>query len=426
MSFKDFQKAPNRLTPGDVGFLLLIAIIGTLMLAALAVGNYYLANILPDGGEFYLLRGGGRSFLFDHIAPYSGVVPARVQEQVYGRAALSGEDVYILDVPFYLLPIFFPLALFPDALMARAFWMVFSEIALVGFIYFSFQSLDRRVPAFFAILISVACLGSFYAYQAFFEGSSAFLIGLACTGILFSLQKGFDELAGALMVISSFQWEMSGLFLLLIVFRIVWERRWRVFTGAVMLAFILFVISFFLYPGWVIPFLRASWNSVKVGYGFASHEILGQLWPEFGSTLGWIITAVLVVLLGYEWAGARSAKFHRFVWVLCLTLAAVPLLGFRMEMDQLLLLTVPVMLICVVSRERWGKLGNGVAVLLLLFFIGVPWFIFTRGAPLEIGLPDDETLFLFWPVFTFIGLYWVRWWTIRPPRTWLDQVGKVK
>jgi len=67
-----------------------------------------------------------------------------------------------------------------------------------------------------------------------------------------------------------------------------------------------------------------------------------------------------------------------------------------------------------------AKLGNGLAFLLLIFFFGLPWMLFTRGAPPGIGLQDDELLFLIWPVFTVIGLYWVRWWMIRPPRTWAD------
>ena len=426
MSFKEFQKAPNRLTFRDSGFLLLTAIIIIFLLVVLAVGNYYLANILPDGGEFYLLRAGGRAFLFDRIEPYSGELPARVQEQVYGRAALPGEDIYILETPFHLLLAFFPLALFPDPLMARAFWMTLTEIALAGFILFSFRLLDRRISIIFTILISISCFASFYAYQVILEGSSAILLGLSCVGILLSLRIGLDELTGALMVFSSFQWEVGGPFLLFIILWVIWERRWRVFYGAVMLAFILFVISFFLYPSWVIPFLRATWNSIQAGYGFSVHEILGQIWPEFGRTLGWVLTAVLVVLLGYEWAGVRRANFHRFVWASCLTLAGTPLLGVRVEMDQLVLLTLPVMLIILVSRERWRKLGNGIAFLLLLFYFGTPWLKYTQGALLGIGLPDDDSLFLFWPLFAVIGLYWVRWWTIRPPRTWLDQVGKMK
>ena len=188
MSFQDFQKAPNRLTARDIGFLALAAVIVILALFALAVGNYYLAELLPDGGEFYLLRAGGRAFLFDQIEPYSGVVPARVQEQVYGRSALPGEDVYILDIPFHLLIVFFPLALFPDALMARAFWMALLEIAMFGLIFFGFRVLDRQTPRLFGVLIFIACLASFYTYHSFLDGSSAVLLGLGYVGILLSLR----------------------------------------------------------------------------------------------------------------------------------------------------------------------------------------------------------------------------------------------
>ena len=426
MSFQDFQKAPNRLTSRDIGFLALATILVVIALYGLGTLNIYLADLLPDGGEFYLLRTGGRSYLFDRIEPYSANVPARVQGQVYGRSALPGEDVYILDIPFHLLILFFPLALFPDALMARAFWVALLEIAMFGLIFLDLRLLDRQTPRVFGVLIFAAFFTSFYAYSSFIESSLTVLLGLAYAGILLSLRSGLDELAGGLIVLSSFQWEVGGPFLLFIVVWVIWEQRWRVFIGAAMLAFILLIISFFLYPGWVLPFLRAVWNSIRAGYGFSTHEILGQIWPDFGSTLGWALTAVLIVLLGYEWAGARRANPHRFIWAICLTLATTPLLGVRVEMDQLVLLTLPVMLIILVSRERWRKLGNGIAFSLLLFFVGTPWLLFIQGAPEKIGLSTDEALFLFWPLFAVIGLYWVRWWMIRPPRTWLDQVGHVK
>ena len=423
MSFQDFQKAPNKLTSRDIGFLILIGFLVILVGLALALANYYLAGILPDGGEFHLLRIGGRSFLFDRVEPYSGVIPAHVQEQVYGRSALPGEDVYILDIPFHLLMIFFPLALFPDVLTARAFWMALSQLALFGLIFIGFRLLDRKIPRFFGALIFIACFSSFYAYRSFLEGSATILLILAYVGILLSLHAGLDELTGALIVLSSFQWELGGPFLLFIVLWVFWERRWRVFIGGGMLGFILLAISFFLYPGWMLPFLRAVWNSLRAGFGFSLHEILGQLWPDFGNTFGWLLTAILVVLLGYEWRGTRGANTQRFIWTVCVTLAITPLLGMRVEMDQLVPLLLPVMLIVVISRERWRKLGYGIALLLMLFFFGVPWLLITQGVPQGISLPVDEILFLFWPLFALIGLYWMRWWMIRPPRTWLDQVG---
>jgi len=420
MSFQDFQKAPNRLSLREIGFLVLAGSIILLVLYGLGIGNYYLANILPDGGEFYLLRVAGRAFMFDQTEPYSGAVPARVQERVYDAPAVSGEDLYILDIPFHLLLLFFPLGLFPDPLIARAFWMALSEIALAGLIYLSLRLLDRRIPVLFIVLLSIAGFASFYAYWSILEGSLAILLGLSYAGIFLSLRSGLDELTGALMVISAIQWEIGGLFLLFVFLWVIWERRWRVLTGAGMLAFVLLVISFFLYPNWVFPFLRAAWNSLRVGFGFSQHEILGRLWPEYGSTLGWVLTAILIFTIGYEWRAARG-DFNRFVWANCLTLTAMPLLGQNVEMDQLVPLTLPVLMVILISRERWRKLGNGIAILLTLFFFGVPWLLFTQGAPQSIRLQTQEALFLFWPLFALLGLYWIRWWMIRPPRTWLDR-----
>ncbi len=424
MSFQDFQKAPNKLTSREIVLLILTGSFAIIVLYVLVASNYYLTNFLPDGGEFYLLRTSGRSFLFDHIEPYSANVPERVQEQVYGHPAVKGEDLYILDIPFHLLILYFPLAVFPDVSMTRAFWMAFVELALLGSIYLNFRLVDRRIPYFFIILISLASFASFYAYSSFLEGSPTLLLGFAYVGILLSLRAGLDEVAGALMAFSAFQWEIGGLFLLFVVLWVFWEKRWRVFAGAGMLAFVLLAFSFLLYPGWFMPFLRASWNSFRVGFGYSIHDILIQLWPQFGSLFGWTLTATLIVTLGYEWRATRGASFNRFIWVACFTLAAAPLLGYPVEMDQLVLLTLPIMLIIVFSRERWLKLGNGIAFLVLLFFFGVPWLLFIRGVPQGFGLQADEFLFLFWPVFAVIGLYWVRWWVIRPPRTWLDSIQR--
>ena len=421
MSFKDFQKAPNRLTSREIGFLLLAGIIVALVLYGLAVGNYRLANFLQGGGEFYLLRTSGQSFLFDQIEPYSGIVPARVQDQVYGGPAVAGEKLYILDIPFHLLILIFPLAVIPDVLIARAFWLALTEVALAGFIYIGFRIIDKRLPVFFYILIAIAGFFSFYTYRAMVEGSLSILLGLMYVGILLSLRTGLDELSGALMVLSAFQWEMGGPFLLLITFWIFWEKRRRVFFGAGMLAFILLAFSFFLYPGWLLPFLRAAWSSFKVGYGYSLHDILGQIWPQFGSTLSWVITAILVFALGYEWYETRRANLNRLTWTAAFTLAATPFLGFHVELEQLVPLILPLMLIIIISRERWQKLGNGIALLQLAIYFGVPWLLFTQGLPQRIGIGVNDLIFLLWPSLAILGMYWIRWWTIRPPRTWLDR-----
>jgi hypothetical protein len=284
----------------------------------------------------------------------------------------------------------------------------------------------KRLPFVIGALFFISGFTSFYAYISLLEGSPVILLGLFYLGILLSLRAGLDELAGALFLLSGFYLEVGAPFLLLVALWVFWERRWRVFSGTAMLGVILFTLAFFLYPGWLMPFLRAAWNSFRIGFGFTTREIFHQLWPGFGNTLSWVLTAILIVSLGYEWSGTRGANFRRFLWTAFLTLAATPLLGLPIQMDQLVVLTMPLILVIVISRERWRKWGNVIALALLILFFGLPWFLFVQGVPQGNSLSLDEWLFLFWPASAVIGLYWIRWWMIRPPRTWFDTATQLE
>ncbi len=421
MSFQEFQKTSRNLTPQEWRFLFLagLALIG--LLALLAYANLSLARMLPDGGEFYLLRMGGRAFLFERTEPYSAGVPAAVQAQVYGRMARAGEEVYILDIPFHLMAVFFPLALFRDEVAARAFWMVLTEAALLAFLVLIFRLLESRPPRYFTVLAFLSCFSSYYAWQAFLEGSTAILLAVAYVGLLWALRVQWDELAGALLVLTAFQWEMGGPFWLFIFLSVFWARRWRVLSGMGMLLFVLLAVSFLLYSDWPLPFLRAAWNSLRADFGYSTRALFGRFWPDHGNTLAWTLTAVLVIALGYEWSRSRGADFRRFVWTAAVTLAVTPLLGFRSELDHLVVLSFPVILFLVTVRERWRRIGNGLALALLAAFVGLPWLFFFGLLSLP-RLIAQESLYLFLPLFTLSGLYWMRWWILRPPRTWLEHV----
>jgi len=39
-------------------------------------------------------------------------------------------------------------------------------------------------------------------------------------------------------------------------------------------------------------------------------------------------------------------------------------------------------------------------------------------------LPADGLTFLLPSVLIILGLYWIRWTLVRPPRTWLDEVKR--
>ena len=415
-----FQPPSKSLTPRDYQFITLVVVLLILVSTALV----YLNLTLKGGGDFYVHWVGARVFRVDHFDPYSAEVPIRVQQLVYGRPAAAGEEPYILDTPFHILLLYFPISLLSDPQLARALYTLILELALFALAIISLRLTEWEMPILFGILFVVLAILNFYSIQAIIEANPVVLLGLIYASILIALRAELDEVAGALIAFSFYYWEVGAPFLILVVLRMYYEKRNRVFAGFFMVTVVLLFLSFMSYPDWLLPFVRATINNLKIDFGFNVYSVFIRIWPSFGKTLAWIFIAIVVIALGYEWSAARSSDFRRFYWASCLSIAAAPLLGFRTEMEHLSVLIIPLALIFAIVYDRWYKIGNSLTLLLMLLVLTVPWALSLFVVPRFGGIAQD-VLFLFYPLFTFIGLYWIRWWAIRPPRILSDLASRL-
>ena len=55
-------------------------------------------------------------------------------------------------------------------------------------------------------------------------------------------------------------------------------------------------------------------------------------------------------------------------------------------------------------------------------FFALPLFL--RWPTIASRVPADGLAFLLPPALTLLGLYWVRWYVVRSPRTWLDEARR--
>jgi hypothetical protein len=406
-----FRPPSRSLTSRDYQFIALAVIVFFAICYGLVKANL----TLKGGGDFYVHWVGARSFLFDKIDPYSGEVPARVQQLVYEDSLKAGDEPYILDTPFQLLLPYYPFSLLSDPILARAIFTLFLELALFVLAVLSLRLTEWDAPLIFSALFVFLAVLNLYAFHAIQEASPILILGLLYAGILFTLRLGLDEIAGALMAFSLYYWEVGAPFLFLVFLRIYYEKRTRVFAGFFMLSFILFFVSFLTYPNWIIPFLRATANNLRVDFGYNIHDVFARLWPAQGRLFAWVFITILVAALGFEWSSARGGDDRHFYWAACLSLAAAPLLGFRTEMEHLSVLVIPLALVFAVVYDRWRRIGSGLTLFLMLAVFAVPWILFLYGIN-RFGAIANDLVFLFLPLSTIIGLYWIRWWAIRPPR----------
>lgn len=428
----EFRRKP-RLTPREISLLSLIGFVAVIVISVLVGVNIGLSRSVGGGGGFYSPWEGARMFLFSHVNPYNLDVALQSQQLAYAQAASASQNPYDLTVPFFLLPLYFPFAFISDTLFAlfpsrfvvdptvvRGLWMFLNEGALLGTAFLVLRLIEWSPRRIFLAAFFLLGIFSFYSISALLDGAPVILLGLLYMGILYALQTEQDELAGALLVLAFFRWEVGLLFFIYVVWRVYYEKRSRVFYGFGMLMFILLIASFLMNPGWVIPFLQSCLTDLRAAYGFTSSAVLFRFWPSFDPRLTWIIPVGLLLLLGFEWYASRGRDSRHFIWTACLTLAVTPLIGLRTELVNLVVLFPALALIFVTVVERW-RYGYGVAGLLYLIVLLFPWGFLIRSVIFQSQFYLD-LLYLFYPLFTLLGLYWTRWWFIRPPRTWLDEV----
>ena len=110
------------------------------------------------------------------------------------------------------------------------------------------------------------------------------------------------------------------------------------------------------------------------------------------------------------------------VWTASLSLAATPLIGLAIFPPNHTVLLLPFVLILALVWERWRRRRAWLSVLILLLALAIPFGLYLRSVYIYDPLVNDLIAVLP-PIAAIIGLYWMRWWVIRSPRPWFDQIG---
>ncbi|HEX6034206.1 MAG TPA: glycosyltransferase 87 family protein, partial [Anaerolineales bacterium] len=354
--------------------------------------------------------------------PYSTDIARQIQQRVYGRPAFSSEYTYVLNDPFFILLLYSPLALFTDFTLVRGIWMLVAEVALIGIVLLAFNLSEWQPPRWLYVALLVFGLVQFFSLNALVTATPAIFLMFLYLNILLALRSHSDELAGILLSLMAYQWEVGGLFFLFILFFAFANRRWGVLAGLGMALFVLLVISFLVNSGWGLPYIRAVLSAWYRGANLTLDYILSTWLPNLGFPAGRSVAIVLGIVLFIEWVNSVHDHFRRVVWAASLSLAATPLMGFPIFSSNHVVLILPIILILALVWERWQRLRTLRVVLLLLLVLLVPFGMYYQVVSLYNPLMID-LISVVPPALAILGLYWMRWWAIRAPLPLFDRFG---
>ena len=406
--------------------LTIISVIAIAFLALASLGGLAWANTLyarahPGETDFFVPWLGARTFLQYGNSPYDEPATQRAQLIYYGHLAKEGQDPLRLDVPFCVELFYFPFALISDYALARGLWMTLLEVALALTAFLSLSLTGWKPPRTLLPVFVLFAMLWLHAWMPLLAGSTVIFTTMCMVGGLLALRAERDEVAGVLITLSAFQPLASGVFVLFLLWWIIYHRRWRALWGALMALGLLLIAAFIFLPGWFMPSLRALLAEYRHGAFFTPGTVFAGWWPAIGDKLGWALTAILVVALFLEWRAVRRKDFRHFLWTAGLTLTATPLLGISTHPGLYAALFFPLTLFLAIVAERWSRPRHwGLAgVLLVLIFMG-SWALVCYLTWLNSLAPLRAVLIFALPLLLLVGLYWIRWWALRPPRTWLE------
>jgi len=411
------SRSPTIIT-GLFFTVLMLALLGGLVWA-----NAQYAQKHPGEKDFLVPWLAARTFLQYGNNPYDDPATQRAQIVYYGRLAKAGEDPLRLNVPFPLELFYFPLALINNYALARGVWMALLEGALMAFAFLSLRLTGWKVVRTLLPLVVIFSVLWVYGYLPLVACQAVIFVALSLTGLHLAVREQRDELAGALLVLPFFKADISGIFVLFFLWWVMYHRRWRILGGFLMTLVILLALGFFLLPDWFMPFVRGAISHINNNPGITPARILGSWWPVVGPRLGWALTALVLVVLIFEWRAVRKKDFRHVLWTSCITLALTPCLGIPVVPQDEVVLFIPLILFLTVLDERWSPPGQwGISGFTLPVIFLVFWLLtgeLLQNSTLTIL---NEVLVLFLPVLLIIGLYWMRWWAVHPPRTWSDSL----
>ena len=385
--------------------------------------NYsYVSN--SSGMNDFLPRWVGvRMFMVNGWSPYSEETTKETQTLAYGHLATEGEDQGFFLYPFYCLLVFAPFALISDVSIARAIWMTFLEILIIALLFVSLSLCRWRPSKWILASLLLITLIWYHTVRPTLNGDaaivSAFLIALG----LLALRSELDALAGILLALASIKPQMVVILYILVLFWGISQKRWPLLIslfGGVLFMTIAFSL---LIPTWVAQNIRQLVAFINTEMVVTPGSIIAYWLPGIGKQLGYLITFIVIIVLIVEWRSVSGKDFRWFLWTAFLTIVLTNLSGIHTSLDNYIAFLPAIILIISILDIRWGAVGRWLSVVFILIMVVGIWGLVLFQVERAISPDLDPLILLFAPIVTLIGLYWIRWWAIRPQRLPLEDMA---
>ena len=399
---------------------IVILVIG-LILSGLTYANYRFSLENPGGNDFLARWMGARYWLVNGISPYDEQVSLASQQIIYGHPANPsiGEDKNHFVYPLTSMLFFGPFGLL-NYVPARAIWMTVLELSLIGLAVVSIRLADWKPSTAKMALLIIFSLLWYHSARSIILGQFAALNAFLIVLSLLLIYHNQDFVGGLLVSVSLVKPQMSIFFVLYVLIWAISVRRREILLGVLSGIIIQFGVTLALLPDWPIQWIRQVLDYPSYTNTGSPLSVIANAMPGIRQPVILFLNTVFIVYLAIEWFNSWKKNVNQFIWTAMLTLVITNMVAFRTATTNYLSFMPVLFYIFAVWEKRWGGIGRFfVTFSLIVLAVGL-WilFLFTVQGNLE-----QPIMYLPLPFICLLGLWWVRWYSIKPPRLMIDDLS---
>lgn len=386
------------------GFLVLL-----LFLDAYALHQAYLQH-MGNALDYYPFWAGGREVLIHQRNPYDPDVMLDIQQAIWGRPALPGENQHQYAYPAYAPFIVFPVLVLPFPVSA-SLWMALQQFLLVASVILVIRAGRWRIGTWHLLLLCLAVITFRYVMISLVLGQTSTWVVFGVSLALWAAARRRVGLAGLALAAGLVKPQLVLLPALALLVSLQTGRRMRLVLSLGGAMTTLLLLSWLFTGFWVDDYWRVL--QAYVGYSYTEFPVLGlvQRWLDPTASRYLNLAAIGCLLALYAAVLWRFRGSGRLALPVALAAGITQLVVPQTGSYNLTLLVLPAVVSlqqsdAVLTRRPWVAAAGRVAVWASLVI--VPWMLFplTRGPT---GMPLDSVVLPVLFLVALLGSHSARW-----------------
>jgi hypothetical protein len=359
----------------------------------------YFTIPVPGGNDFLAHYSVWDLYFNEGVNPYSDEAALYTQELIRGRPAEPGEDQNRLTYPFYSILVHGPFT-FVEYNLARAIYMTILQAMILVGVIITLKIFDWRPSNLIVGSVLAWSILNYPESRAVILGQFAPIAFFSLVVTLYLLLRGYDHLAGIILVVTTIK---PTLVFLILPFLILWSisrKRWKfLYSFGISLATIT-AASLLVLPTWIEDWISRIMHYPEYTGGESPVWLLTNHYiPQLDSVGELSITLLLLLaLLFVWWRFLKKSDDREFYWVLGFTILISNLIVPRSATTNYVMFLFPVLGFFAAIDRSW-KSGSLVIVAILILSVVGHWWL---HAATIIGNREQAILFL--PIPFVVGV----------------------